>query len=433
MKILITGGAGFVASYLIEECLARGDEVIGTFRWQEDLSRMKDFKDKITLEEVELTDLSSVIRCINKHRPDAISHLAAQSWVPSSMNNPIYTMKNNIESTLNVLEAVRIIQEVYLKHAYHIKNFNEDPCYNPLIHICSSSEFYGKVSKEEIPITENTKANPGNVYGVSKVAGDFLAQIYEKYYYLRILITRMFTHTGVGRTMMSAENYYAREIALREIDGKDIIYTGDSKAMESLRTWADVRDAVKNYYTLFKNGKTGIYNVSGETTKNINQVLSYLLEISNIKQPINFVIDPQFVRKINVDKQIVSCEKYKSENTWSNDISFETLMIDLLNYWRNKISLTKLGNKNPNWNNGSSFEPYSINWTEELKQNIRHRDSYICQLCNKKGNIVHHIDYNKKNCDTNNLITLCRKCHPKTNHNRKYWLNHWRKNVRKAS
>ena len=85
-----------------------------------------------------------------------------------------------------------------------------------------------------------------------------------------------------------------------------------------------------------------------------------------------------------------------------------------------------LGEKNPNWNNGSSFAPYTVDWTEDLKRAIRKKDKYTCQVCGKEPAIdVHHIDYNKKNCNSNNLITLCRSCHMKTNHNRKKWIKYF--------
>jgi len=92
-------------------------------------------------------------------------------------------------------------------------------------------------------------------------------------------------------------------------------------------------------------------------------------------------------------------------------------------YWLGKERLKMRGKKNPSWAGGISFEPYSVDWTVTLKRAIRERDNYICQICSKYGNIVHHIDYDKKNCDPKNLITLCRGCHAKTNFNRKHWQN----------
>jgi len=81
------------------------------------------------------------------------------------------------------------------------------------------------------------------------------------------------------------------------------------------------------------------------------------------------------------------------------------------------------GDKHWNWQNGKSFEPYAIDWTETLRRAIRERDKYICKVCGLYGLDVHHIDYNKKNCELSNLITLCRSCHIKTNNNRGYWIN----------
>jgi len=84
------------------------------------------------------------------------------------------------------------------------------------------------------------------------------------------------------------------------------------------------------------------------------------------------------------------------------------------------------GEKNYFWKGGLSYEPYSVEWTETLKKSIRERDHYICQLCSKDGYPVHHIDYDKKNCDPKNLITLCEKCHRKTNDNRNYWITYFK-------
>jgi hypothetical protein len=93
---------------------------------------------------------------------------------------------------------------------------------------------------------------------------------------------------------------------------------------------------------------------------------------------------------------------------------------------KTKISKGNKGKNHWNWQGWKSLEPYSIDWTETLKRSIRERDKYTCQLCGKlQGDIafsVHHIDYNKENCNPDNLITLCRSCHQKTNINRSYWI-----------
>ena len=93
-------------------------------------------------------------------------------------------------------------------------------------------------------------------------------------------------------------------------------------------------------------------------------------------------------------------------------------------------ALNRIGEKAVNWKGGLSFEPYNNNWTDTLKRSIRERDNYICQVCSKYGWVIHHIDYNKKNCSPENLICLCKSCHAKTNHNRNKWIEYF-KNVNK--
>jgi 5-methylcytosine-specific restriction endonuclease McrA len=90
---------------------------------------------------------------------------------------------------------------------------------------------------------------------------------------------------------------------------------------------------------------------------------------------------------------------------------------------RKHMSGSRMGEKNHNWQGGKSFEPYTTDWTETLRRSIRERDKYSCQICGKEPAIYcHHIDYDKRNCSLENLITLCHNCHSRTNHNRKYWI-----------
>ena len=90
-----------------------------------------------------------------------------------------------------------------------------------------------------------------------------------------------------------------------------------------------------------------------------------------------------------------------------------------------KAMLGMKGKLSPCWKGGLSYEPYTTDWTITLKRSIRQRDHYICQVCLGDGWYVHHIDYNKKNCNPDNLITVCPGCHSKTNYNRNYWIKYF--------
>lgn len=100
-------------------------------------------------------------------------------------------------------------------------------------------------------------------------------------------------------------------------------------------------------------------------------------------------------------------------------------LINPTRYWLGKKMPMITGSNHPNWNGGSSFEPYSREWTRDLKKKIRELDNHTC-VCGKTGKPVHHIDYDKKNCNPDNLITLCNSCHGKTNHNREYWIEYFK-------
>lgn len=334
---MVIGGGGFVASHLIDHALEQGDEIISTVRWNEDLSRAKHFEDKVKTVQMNLLDLSGIFRALADNKPEVISLLGAESWVPFSFSNPIVTIETNGIGTVNLFEAIRLIREYV------------DKDYDPLVHVVSSSEVYGKVKREDLPITENHPFNPGNPYAIGKVTEDVTAQFYNKYFDIKVIITRMFTHCGIRRTMMSAENFYAKSIAELEkkynLKAPDCeapnctIEISDETGMGSIRTWADVRDAVKAYYKLFKDGKSGeVYNIAGETVKSIQEVLDHLISISKLdKDKIKFVVNPKFIRKVDVDKQEVDISKFKNDIDWSPEITFDQLMQNLLDYWRNNV------------------------------------------------------------------------------------------------
>jgi GDP-mannose 4,6-dehydratase len=319
---LITGIGGFVASHLADLLLEKGEEVYGTYRWTEDLGNIKHIRDKIKLIPMDLNDLSSCLSCIENVKPDYVYHLAAQSYPSDSFIYPKVTIETNVIGTFNLLEAIRYVRD---KQGV-----------DPVIHVCSSSEVYGLVKAEDVPITENQKFNPANPYAVGKVGTDMLALMYYTNYKLKTIRTRMFTHTGPRRVMMSAECNFAKQIARIEKGlQKPVIKHGN---LDSIRTWADVRDAVRAYYVLVRKCKPGeVYNIGGNTTKNIGEMLDYLISLSPSKEHIIKELDPALLRPYDVTLQIPDCSKFKNETGWQPHYTFEQTMQDLLNWWRKNV------------------------------------------------------------------------------------------------
>lgn len=317
MKALITGITGFVGSHLAEFLLKQGDAVYGTYRWRSPRDNIQQIMNQITLIECDLTDFQSCARMMDLVKPDVIYHLAAQSYVPASFHSPRATIEANIIGTLHLLEAVRNTK------------------INPVIHICSSSEVYGQVHEDEVPITEKNPFRPASPYAVSKVGEDMLALQYFLSYGLKTIRTRMFTHTGPRRGEVFVVAAFAKQIARIEKGLQEpIIYVGN---LDSVRTFADVRDTVRAYWLLTKHCTHGeVYNIGGETTMTVGEMLQKLLALSSHKDAIKIQVDPNLLRPSDVTLQIPSFDKFKKATGWKPEIPFEQTLEDTLNYWRSK-------------------------------------------------------------------------------------------------
>ena len=227
-------------------------------------------------------------------------------------------MDTNIIGTYNLLNAVKQLKV------------------NPLIHVCSSSEVFGRVKKEDLPIDENCSYHPASPYAISKVGTDLIGRYFYEAFKLRVLITRMFTHTGPRRGDVFAESSFAKQIAMIELKkSKPIIKVGN---LNSLRTFADVRDAVHAYYLLLtKNPKPGeVYNIGGTYSCTIKEMLNFLISLSKVKN-IRIIQDPDRIRPIDADLQVPNTKKFMDITGWKPKISFQKTMIDLLDYWRIKV------------------------------------------------------------------------------------------------
>jgi GDP-mannose 4,6-dehydratase len=325
-NVLITGITGMVGSHLADYLLKKTNwNIYGLCRWRSPLDNVEhllplanDKNSKIKFVNADLNDYSSLIKAVEVSKPNYIFHLAAQSYPLTSFVEANITLDTNIIGTYNLLNAVKQLKM------------------NPLIHVCSSSEVFGRVKKKNLPIDENCSYHPASPYAISKVGTDLIGKYFYEAFKLKVLVTRMFTHTGPRRGDVFAESSFAKQIAMIESKKiKPIIKVGN---LNSLRTFADVRDAVHAYYLLLtKNPKPGeVYNIGGTYSCTIREMLNFLVSLSEVKK-IKIIEDPARLRPIDADLQIPNTKKFMNATGWRPRISFQKTMTDLLNYWRERV------------------------------------------------------------------------------------------------
>lgn len=326
MRVLITGITGFVGSHLVDYILEHKPEVriFGIKRWRSPLDNIEHALERITLFDADLRDLSSIIHVLNETSPEVIFHLAAQSYVPTSYTAPVDTLTTNVIGTANLLEAVRLNK------------------LTPVVHICSSSEVYGQVRPDEVPIKETNPFRPASPYAVSKVAEDMLGWQYFTAWGLKTIRTRMFTHTGPRRGDVFVASNFSKQIARIEAGIQEpTVWVGN---LESVRTFADVRDTVRAYWLMIEKyyeGKVAageVYNIGGSTTMKVGEMLDRLLSMSPMKSKLSIKMDKNRLRPADVTLQIPCVDKFRKDTGWEPVIPFETTMLDLLNYWRQRLA-----------------------------------------------------------------------------------------------
>lgn len=324
MKILITGITGFVGSHLAEYILEEFSDVkiSGLLRWRSPKENIRHILDKIKLCYGDLVDIPSVRKILSEEKPDVIFHLAAQSYVDFSFLAPVATLQANVIGTVNLLEA--------------IKELKAGSGYDPVVHICSSSEVYGQVKEDEVPIKEENPFRPASPYAVSKVGEDMLASQYWLSWKIKTIRTRMFTHTGPRRGEVFVVSTFSKQIAAIEAGVQaPVIKVGN---LDSIRTFLDVRDAVKAYWLLVNKCPPGeVYNIGGVETMTVGEMLNRLLKFSEIKN-INVEVDPSRLRPSDVTLQIPCIDKFRDETGWQPEIPIDKTFEDILNYWREELS-----------------------------------------------------------------------------------------------
>ena len=319
-RVLITGITGFVGSHLADYILQNFPkvQVLGLARWRSPTDNIRHVLDKITLKSGDLIDPFSLKTILLREKPDVIFHLAAQSYVPYSFSSPVATLETNVIGTCNLLETV--------------KEAKFASSYDPIVHICSSSEVYGQVKEDEVPITEDVPLRPVSPYAVSKVAEDRLGFQYWLSWKIKTITTRMFTHTGPRRGEVFVVSNFAKQIATIEAGlAPPVIRVGN---LDSVRTFLDVRDAVKAYWLLVNMCPPGeVYNIGGVETMTVGEMLNRLLKLSKVKD-IKVETDASRLRPSDVTLQIPCIDKFRKATGWKPEIKFEKTLEDTLNYWR---------------------------------------------------------------------------------------------------
>ncbi|HWE72319.1 MAG TPA: GDP-mannose 4,6-dehydratase [Stellaceae bacterium] len=325
-KALITGITGMVGSHLAEFLMEKTDwDVYGMCRWRSPLDNLEKLiprinrKDRVHLLYGDLRDTLAIQDVVRKAQPDYVFHLAAQSFPRTSFEAPLDTFETNIQGTARVLDALRVLKP------------------DAITHVCASSEVFGRVPRDKLPINEECSFHPASPYAISKVGTDLIGRFYAEAYGMMVMTTRMFTHTGPRRGDVFAESTFAKQIAMIEAGIlPPVVKVGN---LDSLRTIADVRDAVRAYYMLVtaKPVSGAYYNIGGTQSLSIRALLDHLIALSPQKDSIKVEIDPDRLRPIDADLQVPDTAKFTQHTGWKPEIPFEQTIRDLLDYWRDRV------------------------------------------------------------------------------------------------
>ncbi len=318
MNIVITGCTGFSGSHLAEYLISlnKEEDIFGTIRGR---CRQTDFidhiKDKLTLLECDLTDYNSVQSTIEESEPDIIFHLAGITFVPTSWRAPQETIYTNVIGTLNLLESVRKSK------------------YDPKLLISGSSESYGLVYKDEIPIKESNPLRPQSPYAVSKCGQDLLGYQYHQSYGLKIIRTRAFNLMGPrsGEKIFTA-NFSKQIVEIEKGIREPVIKVGN---LDAVRDLTDARDIVRAYELAVEKCNYGeVYNICSGIGWKVKDILNTLLKMADIS--IGIKKDKSRMRPSDVPILIGDSTKFREKTGWEPQIDISQSLKDVLNYWRNQ-------------------------------------------------------------------------------------------------
>lgn len=311
-RSLIIGAAGFVGAYLIDSIAENQNMSIYATK----LPNEKVNRDNVTVVDLDIMDKEAIVALLFEVRPDYIYHLAAQSSVGVAWKNPALTIDVNIKGSINVMDAVR---ELY---------------YKPKVLLIGSGEEYGYIKPEEIPINEENRVRPGNIYAATKACQNMIGHIYAKAYDMELYMVRAFNHIGPGQAPLFVVSDFCKQVAEIEKGLREpVIYVGN---LDSRRDFTDVRDVVRAYTALIEVGVSGeTYNVGSGNALCIRDILQTIITMSAVK--IDVQIDPNKLRPIDVMTIEADTHKIHELTGWKPMISISQTIEETLNYWRAQV------------------------------------------------------------------------------------------------
>lgn len=310
MKALIIGGAGFVGSYLIEHLMKDcGWNVYVTKLENEEIEQ-----DNVMVYNLNILDKAAIVELLQEVKPDYIFHLAAQSSVALSWNNPSLTIDVNIKGSVNVLDAVRELD------------------YKPRILLIGSGEEYGHILENETPITETNMVRPGNIYAATKACQNMIGNIYADAYQMDVIMVRAFNHIGPKQSPIFVVSDFCKQVAEIEKGLREpVIKVGNLSAK---RDFTDVRDVVRAYSLLIQKGKAGeTYNVGSGKAVAIEEILKMILSFSS--KEIRIVVDKEKLRPVDVPVIEADINKLTERTDWTPSISLNETINCTIQFWRN--------------------------------------------------------------------------------------------------
>lgn len=318
MRVLITGASGAAGSYMIDYLINQHEieaEIFALSRSHSNTDKnLVGAWEKVIFVNCDLTDMSAVTRALEISRPDIVFHFASHANVLLSFNNPLSVVQNNVTSTLNLLEALRLLGM------------------KPKFIAASTSEVYGKVRESDLPLRETQLMHPMSPYAASKAFQDHIELVYFEAYGIPTIRTRMFTYIHPRRKDLFASSW-ARQIV--EIERGRRVHLSHGN-LESVRTLLDVRDAIHAYWLAALHCEPGeAYNIGGTESYKVGAILEKLISLSDFK--INTFQDPSLMRPSDVTLQIPDCTKFQAATGWSPKYDVNDSLEFLMSETRNLI------------------------------------------------------------------------------------------------